>query len=298
MIPTVVILTYCAHPALAYGTLMVFKTLRTGFPTARVEVYDNGSHPEAREQVMQACAEIDADFVAMESCHWTAHIARQLLEREDDGAPLVLLDPDVAFWASVEGWNFGDALMAGRLMPEVRSGPIVSHARLHPSLLWVPSVARLRTAMAADEIAPHLRPAGGAVHFWDTLALAYARIGDRCQALSPEHLDCFDHLFFGSHLPVIDSRLSDHDTIIHRCHRAAAAGDLEAIRGSWREQVDYFAGRIGARPAPASKPAPASFPARMHSCVRNILGPMEQDFSESELLEALQALQRRASATG
>ncbi|MEO6447712.1 MAG: hypothetical protein ABIO42_00555, partial [Burkholderiaceae bacterium] len=45
------ILTYCAHPALAYGTLLVFKTLRVGFPTARVEVYDNGSHPDVVGQI-------------------------------------------------------------------------------------------------------------------------------------------------------------------------------------------------------------------------------------------------------
>lgn len=32
------------------------------------------------------------------------------MERGHDGSPLVLVDPDVAFWRSVEGWNFDGAL--------------------------------------------------------------------------------------------------------------------------------------------------------------------------------------------
>jgi hypothetical protein len=244
--PTVSILTYCAHPALAYGTLMVFKTLRVGFPTARVEVYDNGSHPEVREQIMAACAEVDADFTSMTPRHWSMHIAHQLLERADDGAPLVLVDPDVAFWSSVEGWDFGGALMAGRLIAEMDGGPIVSRARLHPSMLWVPSLCRLRESLRADEIPQRLERAAARLEFFDTLAVAHARLGGMCAQFMPEHLDCFDHLFFGSHLPVIDQSLSDHDTVIHRCHRAVAAGDLDAIRGAWRDQDAYFAGRAAA----------------------------------------------------
>lgn len=243
MTPTVSILTYCAHPALAYGTLMVFKTLRVGFPSARVEVYDNGSHPEVREQIMRACADVDADFTSLTPRHWSKHITHQLLEREDDGAPLVMVDPDVAFWSSVEGWDFGDALMAGRLMREVQDGMILQRARLHPSMLWVPSLGGLREAMRPDEIAPRLDPRPGRLEFFDTLAVAHARLGPRCAAFTPDQLDCFDHLFFGSHLPAIDQNLTHHDSIIHRCHRAVAAGDLASIRGAWREQDHYFAGR-------------------------------------------------------
>ena len=255
MKPIVSILTYCAHPALAYGTLMVFKTLRIGFPTAKVEVYDNGSDPEVRDQIMRACAEVDADFTSMTPRHWSRHIAHQLLDREDDGSPLVLVDPDVAFWSSVEGWDFGDALMAGRLMREVHAGPLVSRARLHPSMLWVPSLGRLREVLRPDEIAQRLEPRPGRLEFFDTMAVAHARLGDRCAAFAPEHLDCFDHLFFGCHLPAIDKHLSRTDSVIHRCHRAAAAGDLAAIRGAWREQDAYFASQ-DVRPSIALQATP------------------------------------------
>lgn len=300
MTPVVSILTYCAHPALAYGTLMVFKTLRVGFPTAKIEVFDNGSHPEVREQIMRACAEVDAVFIAIEPQHWSRHIRQQLLEREDTGAPLVLVDPDVAFWSSVEGWDFGDALMSGRLMAEVKSGPIVSHARLHPSMLWVPSLARLRGVLHPDEVAPRMAPADGSLRFWDTLAAAHERLGPQCAAFTPEHLDSFDHLFFGSHLPAIDGFMADHDSVFHRCHHAVAAGDLAAIRGSWREQDAYFAGHRSGRTADEMAgdvvAAAVDAPARMHACVRSLRGPIEQNFTDDELREALSRLTARLRA--
>ncbi len=73
MTPTVTILTYCAHPSLAYGTLLVFKNLRTGFPTARVEVYENGSHPEVREHIVRASADVGASFEALPPKHYADH---------------------------------------------------------------------------------------------------------------------------------------------------------------------------------------------------------------------------------
>ena len=297
MTPTVVILTYGAHPALAYGTLLVFKTLRLGFPNARVEVYDNGSHPEVRDQVMRACVDVDADFVALRPQHWVDHYRAQLLEREDDGAPLVLVDPDVAFWGCVEEWDFADALMAGRLMRAANEGVICSHARLHPSMLWVQSLGRLREHLVAGDIAPRVAAAPGQVDFWDTLGVAYARLGSRCAAFEPAHLDRYDHLFFGTHMPVLDALLGDAFDVIRRGHQAAAAGDLQALRGAWRSQEAYF-----------NRPVDAIAPAEMASHVLDLaedalsrqLVSLERvqrsqgmAYGEDELLAALATLEAR-----
>ncbi len=248
MAPLVTILTFGAHPALAYGTLLVFKTLRVGFPTARVEVFDNGSHPEVAAAVAREAARVGATFTALRPQHFAAYYHWQLRERAHAG-PVVLLDPDVVFWRAVEGWDFGDALLAGRLMPEGRGcGSLVNVQRLHPSLLWVPEPAGL----PEGGIAPRLGFRGGIPHFWDTFADLYQAHAGQCVAFDAAQLDAYDHLFHGTHLPVMDTG----DDVIRRAHLAAARGDLGALRGLWREQDEHFRA-VRATAAPPIGPARA-----------------------------------------
>ena len=44
-------------------------------------------------------------------------------------------------------------------MRQAESGPIISLARLHPSMLWIPSVEQLRTRLGDKGIAPTLAAA-------------------------------------------------------------------------------------------------------------------------------------------
>jgi hypothetical protein len=246
MKPLVTILTYCAHPALAYGTLLVFKTLRTGFPTADVEVFDNGSHPDVRDQVMAECARVGASFVGIKPQSWVDHYKWLVLERQHEaGRPLVIVDPDVIFWENCEEWDFTGSLLAGRRMRRINAGPIVQHARLHPSHLWIPDVDALRQAMGTrgcELIAPALGAFDGETHFWDTFARLYEEMVHWCHGFSDEKLDCFDHLFYGSHLPAIAAQAKESLGIIGYGHIFAATDNLEELRGIWRFQDAYFEG--------------------------------------------------------
>ncbi len=261
MTPRVTILTYCAHPALAYGTLLVFKTIRTGFPDARIEVFDNGSCAEIRDQVGEAAAAVGAEFTAMAPRHFADHYRWLLLEREHDGGSLVIVDPDVIFWERVDGWKFGDAVMAGRLIPSMVKDGLVGLPRLHPSLLWVPDVARLRAevqrlavgSFAWDGIGQRTGFVNGQRFFWDTLAGLYQAMPHMCMPFREEHLDGYDHLFYGSHLPFIDAVLgAEGFDPIRVGHQAAASGQLEQLRGIWRAQEAFFANRIETTAAGAS----------------------------------------------
>jgi len=258
--PRVTILTYCAHPALAYGTLLVFKTLRIGFPTASVEVYDNGSHPDVARAIACAAADVGATFEAMQPRHFGKHLRWMLLERGPLDGPLVILDPDVIFWERAEQWDFGTALLAGRLIPRHGIGPIAIAPRLHPSLLWVPDVASLRAAVRdldpqairwEFERGQHVTRERGAVVFWDTLAPLYGALRDRCRAFSERELDAYDHLFFGSHLPVRDQVSNAFTALACELHKAAATEDWNALRGAWRKQERFFSGdadwQVGSR---------------------------------------------------
>lgn len=240
---TVVILTYCEHPALAYGSLLVFETLRVGFPTADVIVIDNGSHPDVLPLIEKAATDAGCSFTAAPRQHFLNFYRWTLFEQNITNS-VVLLDPDVVFWDKVEDWDF-DGLMAGRLIPDLFNYGVTSLARLHPSHLWVPDVAKMRAAVGNtnangfDPLRQFSAPANGKMYFWDTGAGLYQALAAQCTPFTEEQLDCYDHLFYGSHLPVIQPALNDDDAT-YTAHQAAARGDLASLKGIWRAQDAHF----------------------------------------------------------
>ena len=58
----VYILTWCDRLENLYGTTLVFKTLRVGFPTAEIHVVDNASLPAVRPLLRQYAQECNANF--------------------------------------------------------------------------------------------------------------------------------------------------------------------------------------------------------------------------------------------
>ena len=142
------ILTFCRKPELFYGTELVFKTLRVGFPDARVRVVDNASLPEVRDTIARLARENDCAFEqieapAMEHHHFLDRTLKSAAA-EPDGAPLVFLDPDICLWASCEDFAF-DGLVAGKLVDPYDDDIMrcVTAPRLHSSFLWIPDPRRL-----------------------------------------------------------------------------------------------------------------------------------------------------------
>jgi hypothetical protein len=222
---------------------MVFKTLRVGFPTADVLVIDNGSHPDVVPLIAQAATDAGCSFTAASRQHFLSFYHWVLFEQEVMDS-VVLLDPDVVFWDNVEDWKF-EGLMAGRLIPDLYNYGVTSLSRLHPSHLWVPDVAKMRKALGNmnangfDPLRQFSAPANGKMYFWDTGAGLYQALADKCESFTEEQLDCYDHLFYGSHLPVIQPALND-EGVTYTAHQAAARGDLSSLKGIWREQDKHF----------------------------------------------------------
>lgn len=249
MAPLVHILTFCSHPTSAYGSLLVFDSVRTGFPTAQIEVYDNGSCAEVLPAIEQAAKRVGARFDAQANRHYSEHLRWVLLEREHrEGVPLVLCDPDVIFWEAVEQWDFAPALLAGRLIPMLeRAGK--AFPRLHPSLLFIPDVHELRRAVkeaeacsfAWDCIGPRTSWINGQAYFWDTLSDLYQALTTRCVAFGEDELNSYDHLFCGTHLGVVGASQDDElKSLYIDVHRLAAKGEISALRGVWRRQQAVF----------------------------------------------------------
>lgn len=300
-LPTVSVLTYCPHPAAAYGSLLVFDSLRVGFPHARIEVFDNGSHPEVLPRIRQLAEAIGAKFQAMQSRHYCDHLRWLLLERESDCDSLVLVDPDVVFWQAVEAWEIGRALLAGRLIPTHQRGPLTVVERLHPSLLWVPSIRTLRARVKGIQAERYAWRAvsqrtgflSGRPIFWDTLADLFSAFPSECSTFEAPHLDCYDHLFCGSHFSLMHLDRAFLATF-GEWHRLAASGDVRPLRGIWRKQQEFFSGRL---------PSDAEVVAREHA-VPTIIAAMREAqgwqgqavADDGELLAAFRALAERVSA--
>ena len=229
--PTIIILTYCEHPSLEYGALMVFDTLRVGFPTFDVVVIDNGSHQEVVPKIAQAAKKVGARFMPTERHDFVDHYRWVLCEQQQIDS-VILLDPDVVFWENIEHWSF-NGLIAGRLIPDLPKGNLTSVARIHPSLVWVPSVKKLRDVGATVEICQKGN------YFYDTLATIYQKHADKCDVFTEKHLDCYDHLFYGSHFPAVEPCLSDGG-LTYSAHKNAACGDLLSLKGIWRQQEEHF----------------------------------------------------------
>lgn len=249
-VPHVYILPWCGDPAAVYGSVLTFKTLRVGFPTAAVTVIDNASAPAARPEIRAAAESCGARFIQLDRQVAHEDFIADVILRHPSG-PVAILDPDLCFWRNVENWSFGDALVAGRLIPEYRCeyARAVTHARLHTSFLWVPDIDRLRATVLpiAQErrewrpISPSMFMLNGEWHRYDTAASLYAVLGDKARAFTAAELDSYDHLFVGSHLSVVGPTLAPDDFAhLASVHGSVKAGNVEALRGEWKRQQTFF----------------------------------------------------------
>jgi hypothetical protein len=140
------ILATCRNPDLLPATLLVFRTLRTGFPHAPVKVFGNGLSPEHSALVQQAAAEANADYVwVRKTAHdvWLEHLV------QDQAGPFWICDTDMVFFQPVPAPPPG-AWLSGRFEPGFAEEWTQSwHAeRLHTCLLYL-DPQQLRAKMRA-----------------------------------------------------------------------------------------------------------------------------------------------------
>jgi len=142
------ILCTVRKPELLPAALLVFATLRTGFPTSPVMVWGNGLTPEHAKIVAGHAAFVGGSFQNLQpTCH-DAWIEQLVLNQ---AAPFWISDTDMVFLDECE-WFFDnedrDTLFAGRLEPAWREpwSQTQTVERLHTCLQWF-NPAALRGAM-------------------------------------------------------------------------------------------------------------------------------------------------------
>ncbi|WP_292994097.1 hypothetical protein [Nitrosomonas sp.] len=243
----VFILIWCNNLANANNSLLTFRTLRTGFPTAEVVVYDNASI--IGDQVQRLCQETGAKYCRLNKEIRHHEYLKSILLNEPSA---ILVDPDIIFWEQVEHWDFSNYLIAGRLIPNFYDNYTRCHtvSRIHSSLMWLPDLKQLR-ARFADKTARYFDPithqtaiVGSEWVFWDTLAGLYHLFKDQSHCFNDHELNAYDHLFCGTHLDLVINDIGA-DSIIAKGSRMAMA-DVASLKGYWRQQDEYFA----ANPSP------------------------------------------------
>ncbi|MBL9125826.1 MAG: hypothetical protein JNG90_19450 [Planctomycetaceae bacterium] len=244
----VYILTFCRDAEQLYGTTLIFKTLRVGFPNARVVVVDNASLPEVRNEIRAHARDVGATHMQLaQAIPHHIFIERTLVAGQ--ASRMVFLDPDICFWKSVETWSF-DELIAGRLMPEHRdySTDCTVQPRLHTSFLWFDNVRKLLETMdrirkfyyEVDLFKSTMLPFHQGWIRYDTCGVLYNAIRRSTHAFVEDELDCYDHLFCGTHIARVAPNLAPRLREFFENSHELAKTNYSALRGLWRLQEEYF----------------------------------------------------------
>lgn len=242
----VFILATCRKPELFPFTELVFKTLRVGFPTARVTVFFNDISNECHDHLNAIAKDRGCDVFQTRTIHheWIG----SLVANEQE--PFYILDTDVIFYGSFEGFTFEKPL-AGWRIPEWDDefSGCITRARLHTSLLYIDPVRVREEIKAKCAVVPNTPftpvvnvynpiclPYKGRMYFYDTCGILYHLIGG--QAFEPKHKNVYCHMGFGTIPDIVLPRLSDGKLLAEA--RVAVLNNPELGIGQWRNQDKYF----------------------------------------------------------
>ena len=245
----VFILATCRKPELLPWTVLVFDTLRVGFPTAHVKVYLNNLTGTALESVEALCFGNDCEHERVTTIHhdW---IAKLLTENQE---PFWILDTDVIFFAKVEDFQF-DAPLAGHRIPEFMDefSGCITRSRLHTSLLrFDPEKIgyRLRAIrrIIPDTpftpfptlVDPIIVPLRSRLYFYDTCSSLYHAVGG--QKFEAEQKNCYWHAHFGTISDLVLPRLKNGEAMEKRREEILTKPHLGY--GLWREGEQWLRDR-------------------------------------------------------
>lgn len=244
------ILATVRKSAMLDAALLVFRTLRVGFPTAEVTVWGNGIAPRLAGVVADAAGKAGARFVNGPGTSHDVWVEGLLLV---SGEAFWICDTDVVLWQCVERWfeHHKRVGWAGRFEREFDEEwtNTIHVARLHTALMWLnPAVLRgeMRAWMAKIPAPwgqsgqfPLVRQTfiprrGGKTLFYDTCAGLYHALEGT--PFTEEQDAAFDHLHCATYADLISLKgLRESHLQIYE--------DIDLARGIRKRQDVYYAER-------------------------------------------------------
>lgn len=247
--PTVHILATVRQDSLLPAALLVFRTIRVGFPTANVLVYPNvlTCNPEAEKAIQQAALDADCQPTYLtnngDPCFWTyPDWLRHVIEKSS--GTNIICDTDVVFFEKVEDWPLAGDMMGWRIPKfECPYTKATTMARLHTCLLWM-NCDWLKGLlekegdiyMAPDDlIGPSVLWDRGLKYFSDCMGQMANHPSVADLAFTERQLDAFGHAFSGTLVDLVGKAipgLAEAHAEIYR--------NPECLRGRWREQMRWY----------------------------------------------------------
>lgn len=246
---TVHILSTVRKKELLPAALLVFKTLRVGFPTARVVVYPNDlvCDPECVQAIIDAARGAGCEVTGHENYMWEHPEWIRHVITENTGWN-VICDTDMVFHEKVEDWEFQHTPMAGWYVPQFLCPytKATTCSRIHTSLMWLncdwlQSVLKREPEIYManqDLISPCTFWLGGKKFFHDTMGQLFHCEGVSGLGFNSRKLDCYTHLFSGTLIDLVGKDIPG----LAMAH-AEALAHPEATRGVWRAQQAWYEGR-------------------------------------------------------
>jgi hypothetical protein len=256
-VTTVHILATIRKPELLPATLMVFDSIRIGFPTARICVRKNPTNLNMAE-LRKAANRVDANLYEPHSYQVMHEWIEDLVMRKNSG-PFWICDTDMLFHSRVEDWGFHSyEPMVGRFIPQFFD-PFTrrwTHQRLHTSLLWLnPDVIKEGIA-EVNRITPNhpfktqvpffaplyysvrseINEASHTINHWlhDTCSQLYHCVGGR--RFTEQQNAAFDHLNCGTYSDLADENgipgLAEKHRAVFRCP--------SLLKGAWKHQQKFY----------------------------------------------------------
>lgn len=259
----VFVLVTCRNPALWDASTLVFKTLRVGFPTAKITVFENALSAIHLAKLQVEMAGVMAEQMTDLRCSikgWnvvTPHhewIA-SLIESENE--PFWIVDTDVVFLDNVEEFDaeFSGAPIAGRATPPFECPYIgmPTYPRPHTSLMRIdPSVVKSRAMLWSNGltktpfgscetsieklVAPDIEMHSDGNYFHDCCSKLAMITG--YHAFDEKLLDRYAHLNCGTY-----SDLVDPTGEFTKRNQQRMDGAPHLLRGLWREQEKWYQDR-------------------------------------------------------
>lgn len=274
--PTVHILATCRKKELLDYTTLVFKTLRTGFPTFDVHVYlntitEDSVSREVEEIVKAKALEAKCTVSIRNTIHheWISELI------SCNNEPFIICDTDMVFWDKMEAvfnnlFQHYECTIAGRYIPSFvdEFSGCLTMPRIHTSLMYInpemyrkkfqeyyKDVVRTRFTPIKSLIYPSVIPLNGRPTFYDTTALLYQMLGDNgVYRFDPRDLDCYDHFNFGTISDIVLPRLSDGTS--WGLLRELCLKDISQLKGCWKQQDKYYASKAPVNPINLTEPQP------------------------------------------
>lgn len=247
------IIVTCLSKAMLPSSVLVFKTLRKGFPNAEINLYSNNLSKDLENQLAEVAFAAECPLQIITELISHDHWVETLIHKQNE--PFWICDTDCVFYDSVE--DFSCPLFGGRLQPEFYDEWTQSThvARLHPSVMFINPV-ELRCAIRewrakhiprffpnaiSNLIRQQFTMRDGKAVFWDTCAgLHHAFTGT---AFDESTNAKFEHLFGGAVADAMSAECETYKELVD-VHRVVCQNP-DMAKGLHERQKQFYATHNG-----------------------------------------------------